>query len=100
MRLSMRPARPRPRLESVSVIFVSCRAAGADASLSTSGVPLSPPSRRRTSSGTWPSSGTEVPVILVRVSAVRAHHVRHVLDHAHDALPGLRDQGPGTLGDL
>src|SRR5205807_10208328 len=53
VRFSMRPAGPRPRVDRRSAIFFSSSAAGDDGSLSTSGVPLSPPSRSRVSRGTW-----------------------------------------------
>ncbi len=47
-------------------------AAGADGSDSTIGVPASPDSRTRVSSGTWPSSGTVAPISRVSDSATIA----------------------------
>ena len=91
-------------------------AAGASGSVSTSGWPLSPPSRSRTSIGTAPSSGTVAPrerlspvghllaaagaEHLDALVAVRAGQPRHVLDDAGDALVGLQGDGAGALGDL
>ncbi len=69
LRLSIRPARPRPLLASDSATLASWIAAGADGSARTSGLPLSPPSRSRTSSGIWPSSGTSTPVSWVSAVA-------------------------------
>ncbi len=48
------------------------RQAGESGSLSTSGIPASPPSRSRTSSGTCPSSGTWVPPSWLSAAATEA----------------------------
>ena len=83
----------------------SATAAGLSGSPSTTGMPASPPSRSRVSSGIWPSSGTGAPTARVSESAtrlaaagaedlqpraVRQREPGHVLDDADDALVGLR----------
>ena len=55
------PASPRGRPVRVSTTRSSSLDAAASGSESTSGMPLSPPSRSRLSIGTCPSSGTSAP---------------------------------------
>ena len=93
----------------------SATAAGESGSPSTTGVPLSPPSRRRVSSGIWPSSGdggADAPGQRVGdglaaagaedllAGAVGQLEPAHVLDDADDALVRLQGDRAGALGHL
>ena len=62
------PARRSSQVR-VRAMAVRATAAGSCGWLSTSGLPLSPPSRSFTSNGIWPSSGTFVPSAEVSCSA-------------------------------
>src|ERR1017187_8618176 len=62
-------AGPRARFVRFLAIPDSSCAATASGSLSTSGMPWSPPSRSRMSMGTRPSTGTGAPTIRVSASA-------------------------------
>ena len=91
------PASPRGFPVSASVIFSSSLEALASGSDSTSGIPLSPPSRKRTSIGIWPSSGTSAPAAsgwgaaLVRYELLMLAELGFGLDLDQCAVSGDHD---------